>query len=150
LVFDAAQFVFERLGADQRPRAQIASPGKVADAMTRLAAADDAVSAFNRISGRSTPFLSYLEICKTATHLEGKTFDQACSQINKFAVGRWCTRQTQGALAPNPSRYAMSGVAADGIRASSCQHPVQHHHADGSLSVLGRETAGSHSRSDQH
>jgi len=40
-------------------------------------------------------------------------------------------------------------LAADGIRASSCQHPVQHHRADGSLGLLGRETAGSHSRSDQ-
>jgi hypothetical protein len=34
----------------------------------------------------------------------------------------------------------------DGIRTSSRQHPVQHHHADGSLSVLSSEAAGSQTR----
>jgi hypothetical protein len=75
LVFDVTQFVFERLGgltADQRRQALIASRGKVADAMKSLAAPDDAVSAFDRITGRSTPFLTHFESWKKATHLKGK------------------------------------------------------------------------------
>ena len=89
LVFDVTQFVFERLGgltADQRRQALIASRGKVADALKNLAAPDDAIFAFDRIIGRSTPFLAHFEAWKGATHLKGKTLDQACSQINKFAL----------------------------------------------------------------
>jgi hypothetical protein len=89
LVFDVTQFVFERLGgltADQRRQALIASRGKVADALKNLAAPDDAISAFDRISRRSTPFLAHFETWKGATHLKGKTLDQACGQINKFAL----------------------------------------------------------------
>jgi hypothetical protein len=42
-------------------------------------------------------------------------------------------------MAPNPSCYAMTGLATDGIRASGRQHPIQHRHTDGSLSLLGFE-----------
>ena len=62
---------------------------------------------------------------------------------------RWCTRQIQGEMAPNPKLLCDDRLATDGIRASGRQHPVQHRHADGSLSLLGREAAGSQTRSDQ-
>jgi len=62
---------------------------------------------------------------------------------------RWCTRQIQGEMAPNPKLLRDDRLATDGIRAPGGQHPVQHRHADGSLSLLGREAAGSQTRSDQ-
>jgi len=65
------------------------------------------------------------------------------------AGGRWCTRQIQGEMAPNPKLLHDDRLATDGIRAPGRQHPVQHRHADGSLSPLGREAAGSQTRSDQ-
>ena len=65
------------------------------------------------------------------------------------AARRWCTRQIQGEMAPNPKLLHDDRLATDGIRAPGRQHPVQHRHADGSLSPLGREAAGSQTRSDQ-
>jgi len=65
------------------------------------------------------------------------------------ALRRWCTRQTQGEMAPNPKLLRDDRLATDGSRASGRQHPVQHRHANGSLSLLGREAAGSQTRSDQ-
>ncbi len=62
---------------------------------------------------------------------------------------RWCTRQIQGEMAPSPKLLRDDRLATDGIRAPGRQHPVQHRHADGSLSLLGREAAGSQTRSDQ-
>ncbi len=63
--------------------------------------------------------------------------------------GRWCTRQIQGEMAPSPKLLRDDRLATDGIRAPGRQHPVQHRHTDGSLSLLGREAAGSQTRSDQ-
>ena len=62
---------------------------------------------------------------------------------------RWCTRQIRGEMAANPKLLRDDRLATDGIRASGRQYPVQHRHADGSLSLLGREAAGSQTRSDQ-
>ncbi len=62
---------------------------------------------------------------------------------------RWCTRQIQGEMAPGPKLLRDDRLATDGIRAPGRQHPVQHRHADGSLSLLGREATGSQTRSDQ-
>ncbi len=64
-------------------------------------------------------------------------------------IRRWCTRQIQGEMAPNPKLLRDDRLATDGVRAPGRQHPVQHRHADGSLSLLGREAAGSQTRSDQ-
>jgi len=65
------------------------------------------------------------------------------------AFKRWCTRQIQGEMALHPKLLCDDRLATDGIRAPGRQHPVQHRHADGSLSLLGREAAGSQTRSDQ-
>ena len=71
-------------------------------------------------------------------------------QIYLVASGRrWCTRQVQGEMALNPKLLKDDRLATDGIRALGRQHPVQHRHANGSLSPLGREAAGSQTRSDQ-
>ncbi len=67
----------------------------------------------------------------------------------KLSAGRWCTRQIQGGMAASPKLLRDDRLATDGIRAPGRQHPVQHRHADGSLSLLGREAAGSQTRSDQ-
>jgi hypothetical protein len=40
-------------------------------------------------------------------------------------------------------------LATDGIGASGRQQPVQHRHADGRLSLLSSEAAGSKTRPDQ-
>jgi len=64
-------------------------------------------------------------------------------------VGRWCTRQIQGEMALHPKLLRDDRLATDGVRPPGRQHPVQHRHADGSLSLLGREAAGSQTRSDQ-
>jgi len=69
--------------------------------------------------------------------------------LGSSVYGRWCTRQIQGEMAPNPKLLHDDRLATDGIRAPGRQHPVQHRHADGSLSPLGREAAGSQARSDQ-
>ncbi len=50
---------------------------------------------------------------------------------------------------PNPKLLYNSWLATDGIRASSCQHPVQYRHADGSLGPLGGKAVGSQPWSDQ-
>jgi len=60
--------------------------------------------------------------------------------------GRWCTRQIQGEMAARPKLLRDDRLATDRIRAPGRQHPVQHRHADGSLSLLGREAAGSQTR----
>ena len=52
-------------------------------------------------------------------------------------------------MAPSPKLLRDDRLATDGVRAPGRQHPVQHRHADGSLSPLGREAAGSQTRSDQ-
>jgi len=52
-------------------------------------------------------------------------------------------------MAANPKPLRDDRLATDRIRASGRQHPVQHRHADGSLSLLGREAAGSQTRSYQ-
>jgi hypothetical protein len=52
-------------------------------------------------------------------------------------------------MALNPKLLQDDRLATDGIRAPGRQHPVQRRHADGSLSLLGREAAGSQTRSDQ-
>ncbi len=54
-----------------------------------------------------------------------------------------------GRDSPNPKLLRDDRLATDRIRAPGRQHPVQHRHADGSLSLLGREAAGSQTRSDQ-
>jgi hypothetical protein len=50
---------------------------------------------------------------------------------------------------PNPKLLCDARLATDGIRASHRQHPVQHHYADGSFSLLGSEAAGAQTRPDQ-
>jgi CheY-like chemotaxis protein len=40
---------------------------------------------------------------------EAEHAEAALGVLQIHAARRWCTRQTQGELAPNPSRYAMSG-----------------------------------------
>ena len=50
---------------------------------------------------------------------------------------------------PNPKPLCDVPVAADRVRASGRQHPVQHRHADGCLGLLSREAACAQSRSDQ-
>ena len=45
-------------------------------------------------------------------------------------------------MAPNPKLLRDDRLATDGVRASGCQHPVQHRHADGRLGLLGREPTG--------
>ena len=52
-------------------------------------------------------------------------------------------------MAASPKLLRDDRLATDGIQAPGRQHPVQHRHADGSLSLLGREAAGSQTRSDQ-
>jgi hypothetical protein len=55
----------------------------------------------------------------------------------------WCVGahdRPRGEMAPKPKLLCDEWLATDGIRTSSCQHPVQHHCADGSPSLLGRET----------
>jgi len=74
---------------------------------------------------------------------------QCLADLRAASDGRWCTRQIQGEMAPNPKLLRDDRLATDGIRAPGRQHPVQHRHADGSLSLLGREAAGSQTRSDQ-
>jgi len=76
-------------------------------------------------------------------------FNVDLSTIERGKGRRWCTRQIQGEMAPSPKLLRDDRLATDGIRASGGQHPVQHRHADGSLSPLGREAAGSQTRSDQ-
>jgi len=53
--------------------------------------------------------------------------------LGSSVYGRWCTRQIQGEMAPNPKLLHDDRLATDGIRAPGRQHPVQHRHADGSL-----------------
>jgi len=62
---------------------------------------------------------------------------------------RWCTWRLEVEIAPNPQSLCDDRLATDGIRAPGRQHPVQHRHADGRLSLLGGEAAGSQTRSDQ-
>src|SRR5271165_1874157 len=50
---------------------------------------------------------------------------------------------------PNPKPLCDDSLAADRVRASGRQHSIQDRHADGSLGLLGSETAGAQSRSDQ-
>ena len=69
--------------------------------------------------------------------------------VESACIRRWCTRQIQGEMALHPKLLHDDRLATDGIRAPGRQHPVQHRHADGSLSLLGREAAGSQTRSDQ-
>jgi len=70
-------------------------------------------------------------------------------QIFGYLERRWCTRQIQGEMAPNPRLLCDDRLATDGIWASGRQHPVQHRHADGSLGLLGGEAAGPQPGSDQ-
>jgi hypothetical protein len=42
-------------------------------------------------------------------------------------------------MTPNPRRRRDDLLATDEIRTPGRQHPVQHSHADGSLSLLGGE-----------
>jgi len=65
------------------------------------------------------------------------------------AKRRWCTWRLEVEIAPNPRLLCGNRLATDRVWASSRQHPVQHRHADGSLSLLGREAAGPQTRSDQ-
>jgi hypothetical protein len=51
---------------------------------------------------------------------------------------------------PSPKPLCDDPLAADRIRASGRQHPIQDRHADGSLGLPGRETTGAQSRSDQN
>ena len=57
--------------------------------------------------------------------------------------------RTEGEITPNPGLLCDDRMATDGIRASGRQHPIEHHHADGSLGLLSRKAAGSQSWSDQ-
>jgi len=52
-------------------------------------------------------------------------------------------------MALNPKLLRDDRLAMDAIRAPGRQHPVQHRHADGSLSLLSREATSSQTRSDQ-
>jgi hypothetical protein len=56
---------------------------------------------------------------------------------------RWCTFQMEEEMAPIPGLLSNDPLAADRFRASGRQHPVQDRHANGSLGLLGRKTAGS-------
>ncbi len=55
----------------------------------------------------------------------------------------------EGEMTPNPDLLSDNWLATDRIRASGCQHLVQHRHADGSFGLLGRKAAGAQTRSDQ-
>jgi hypothetical protein len=63
--------------------------------------------------------------------------------------GRWRTLPVQGEMILSPKLLCDDWLATDGIRASGCQHPVQHSHADGSFGLLASKAAGSQPRSDQ-
>lgn len=60
--------------------------------------------------------------------------------VNLLAVGRHH---------PCPEPLRDDRLAADGLRTPYRQHPVQDHHAEGSLRLLGREAASTQPRSDQ-
>jgi len=49
---------------------------------------------------------------------------------------------TEGEIAPDPGLLCDDRMVTDGIRASGRQHPIQYHHADGSLGLLSRKAAG--------
>jgi hypothetical protein len=49
--------------------------------------------------------------------------------------------QTKGKMAPNPNSLCDGRLTTDGIRASGCQHPVQHRDTDSGLGLLGRKAA---------
>jgi site-specific recombinase XerD len=87
LISDVIRFTFERLGgltADQRRQVLATSRGNVGDAMRSLPA--DARAAFDQIIGQKTSFLHHFEVWQSATHLKGKTLDQAVSDIKRFAA----------------------------------------------------------------
>jgi hypothetical protein len=46
-------------------------------------------------------------------------------------------------MAPSAGWLRGAALAADGFRASACQHSVQNRHAGSSLALLGSEAAGS-------
>ena len=88
LVADVVDFIFERFGGftpEQRRKTLTDAHGDVAQAMRSLSESAQAETALGRITGKATPILTHLERWKAATHLKGKSLDQAISAINKFA-----------------------------------------------------------------
>ncbi len=69
--------------------------------------------------------------------------------VSSIAHRRWCTWRLEVEIAPNPRLLCNDRLATDGVWAPGGQHPVQHRHADGSLSPLGCKAAGSQPGSDQ-
>jgi hypothetical protein len=67
-----------------------------------------------------------------------------------WGIGRALVHfQTEGELTPSPRLLCDDRLTTDGVRASGHQHPIQHRHADGSLSLLSRKAAGSQPWSNQ-
>ena len=56
---------------------------------------------------------------------------------------RWCTLWMEEEITSIHRLLSNDLLATDRFRASGRQHPVQDRHANGSLGLLGRETAGS-------